>query len=399
MSWSNEARLLRTVRPTSRDGDHCEREWPSPGTLFPRPRSGSSQVRFMAPSLLVVQQLDGWAEQWDRLVDAAPLPSPFLRSWWLTGTGGPQSLFVLVVDGTHLIGGLPLEESHGLGLRRLRMMSSGSLCPDHMDLVSDPHEIATTVAALRTWLTQSGATLLDLKGVPADARLMSLLPHPVSRQEFALAPWTPLPEDSQTYLAQLPSQFRRQVRRAHARLSAEGIVYRTHRGPSAVIALDTLRMLHHAQWGNRSQFLSQFDRFASAFRLGVGAGEVTVHELGCDTFVAATVISFEVAGRLSLYQSARLTEPHWREAMSVLLTGIITDACHHSLSEVDFLRGDEPYKYRYAPKVRHLFRLLAGTRVRGRAAWKAKAASFTMRQMAERTVRAGRIALTQSNAP
>src|SRR5499427_10934109 len=64
------------------------------------------------PSLLDVPHLNGWAAQWDQLVDSSPLPSPFLRSWWLTGAGGLGRHFLLVVDGAHLLGALALEQRH-----------------------------------------------------------------------------------------------------------------------------------------------------------------------------------------------------------------------------------------------------------------------------------------------
>ena len=86
------------------------------------------------PSLLDVPLLNGWAAQWDQLVDSSPLPSPFLRSWWLTGAGGPGRHFLLAVDGAHLLGGLALEKRHPM--LSVRMMGDGSLCPDHLDLLA-----------------------------------------------------------------------------------------------------------------------------------------------------------------------------------------------------------------------------------------------------------------------
>ena len=79
--------------------------------------------------------------------------------------------------------------------------------------------------------------------------------------------------------------------------------------------------------GNRSNFLPVFDRFAAGFAGGCAADEVVVHELGNDDLVVATVTAFEVAGRVSLYQSARLTDRRWRDATNVLLAFIIDDAC------------------------------------------------------------------------
>ncbi|MBF6557854.1 MAG: GNAT family N-acetyltransferase [Acidimicrobiales bacterium] len=341
------------------------------------------------PRLLAVSHLEGWEGQWDGLVDQAPLPSPFLRSWWLTSTAGPQRRFLLAVDGEQLMGGLALDERGWPGLQILHMMGSGHLCPDHMDLITAPGQKDLTISLLRTWFQRPGGRLLDLMGVPGNSRVVEALPIPVSRVRFAVAPWTPLPDDAKVYFAGLPSQLRRNIRRASTRLTAEGANHRSRRGPSAVEALKTLRTMHEAQWGDRSRFLSEFDRFAAACRLGAGADEVVVHELANDETVIATVVSFEVAGRVSLYQSARLTESRWRNAMSVLLNAVISDACDRGFSEVDFLRGEEPYKDGFAPRRRELFRLLAARGAAGRTARRTKSAASTTRRMAEDSVRAG----------
>ena len=95
------------------------------------------------PSLLDVPQLNGWASHWDQLVDSSPLPSPFLRSWWLDGTSRSGGHFLLVVDDARLLGGLALEERHRGSI--VRMMGDGSLCPDHLDLLAAPGHEAEVV--------------------------------------------------------------------------------------------------------------------------------------------------------------------------------------------------------------------------------------------------------------
>jgi CelD/BcsL family acetyltransferase involved in cellulose biosynthesis len=342
--------------------------------------------------LLVLPHLDGWASQWDQLVDQSPLPSPFLRSWWLTGTGGPRGRFLLVVDDDRLVGGLALEERHPLGLPSFGVMGGGRLCPDHLDLLAAPGQEDTTISLLRTWLDRPGGRLLDLKGVRAGSRLIEALPGHARGQSFAVAPWTPLPGDAQTYIAALPSQFRRQVRRSSARLAAEGATHRTSRGLSTVRSLDTLRELHQVQWGGGSRFLPEFDRFAAGCRLGAEVDEVVVHELATDERVISTFVAFEVAGRVSLYQSARLTDYRWRDAAAVLLTAIFADACDRGFSEVDFLRGEEPYKNKFAPRRREMIRLLAGRGVTGRVACASERARSRAKGVAVRTVRASRAA-------
>jgi len=311
----------------------------------------------VASSLLVRPELGPWAEQWDHLIDRSPLPSPFLRSWWLTGTAGPGRQFVLVVQGDVLMGGIALERRRRLGLPFLTMMGAGPLCPDHLDLLADPgHEddVETSVAA---WLRRSGTRVLDLEGVDADSFLLRALPASVHRELLAVAPWAALPADPDAYLAVRPALFRKNLRRASSRLAAEGVSHRVNRGSAAIRSLETLRQLHAAQWASRSRFLPSFDRFAAGCRLAAEVDEIAVHELAMDESVIAIVVAFEVARRVSLYQSARLTDFRWRDSMTVLLNAIIRDACTRGFTEVDFLRGDESYKNNFAPEQRQLLRL------------------------------------------
>lgn len=244
-----------------------------------------------------------------------------------------------------------------MGLPFLTMMGAGPLCPDHLDLLADPGHEDDVETSLGGWLRRSGTRVLDLEGVDAGSLLVSALPAPVHRELLAVAPWTALPADPDNYLAARPALFRRNVRRASSRLAAEGANHQVKRGSAAIASLDTLRRLHHAQWGNRSRFLPSFDRFVVGCRLAAEVDEIAVHELATVESVIAIVVAFEVAGRISLYQSARLIETRWRDAMVVLLNAIIRDACTRGFIEVDFLRGDESYKNNFAPEQRQLLRL------------------------------------------
>jgi CelD/BcsL family acetyltransferase involved in cellulose biosynthesis len=102
------------------------------------------------------------------------------------------------------------------------------------------------------------------------------------------------------------------------------------------------------------------------------------------------VMAFEVAGRVSLYQSARLTDLRWRDATTVLLAAIIDDACARGFTEVDFLRGEEPYKGRFTPYHREMFRLVAGKGAVGRLGCVTRAATFHATQAAVGSARFGR---------
>ena len=158
-------------------------------------------------------------------------------------------------------------------------------------------------------------------------------------------------------------------------MAAQGAAYRINRSQSAVRSLETLRRLHAAQWGGRSRFLPSFDRFAAACRLGAESDEVAMHELHVDGTVIAVMASFEVAGRVSLYQSARLTDFRWRDATTVLLFASISDACDRGFAEVDLLRGSEAYKGNFAPERRDLLRLRTANAWAGQAVMRTELAA------------------------
>ncbi len=294
---------------------------------------------------------------------------------------------MLVVQDDRLLGGLALEEGRRLGVPSFRMMGAGPLCPDHLDLLAGAGHEDAVVTAVTAWLRRPGARLVDLEGIRADSALIEALPGRVRREDLTVAPWAPLRADATGYMAARPAGFRKTLRRASSRLAAEGADHRISRGAAAIGSLEVLRQLHSAQWGSRSGFLPGFDRFAAGCRLGAEFDEVAVHELTAGETVIAIMVTFEVAGRVSLYQSARLTDFRWRDATSVLLAAIITDACERGFSEVDFLRGDEAYKGNFAPERRQLLRLRAAAGRTGMAALAADTAAHRIRLLAARSVR------------
>jgi CelD/BcsL family acetyltransferase involved in cellulose biosynthesis len=334
---------------------------------------------------------------WDTLVESLPLPSPFLRSWWLEHTADGTQRFLLVMDGDVLVGGLALQEERWFGVPRLRVMGAGLLRPDHLDAVALPDREKDVLAALAAWLRRPGSRVLDLEGVAGGSRLAGALPGRVHREVIAVAPWAPLPADPDDWLHTRPRSFRATLRKATRRLEDEAVVHRVFRGASVDAALGNLQRLHGARWGERSNFLAAYDRFAAASRAGAARGEVAFHELVAGEEVVAAVSCFEVAGRVSLYQSGRLSARRWRNAATVLLVEVIQDACERGLAEVDLLRGDEPYKANFASAIRDLLRLRAAHGAAGHLAL----AALILRSRAGRwrAARFGRVHAAMSPAP
>jgi CelD/BcsL family acetyltransferase involved in cellulose biosynthesis len=336
--------------------------------------------------LVVQPRLGAHEAAWDALVERLPLPSPFLRSWWLRHTAGPSPRFLLVLDGDALLGGLALEERRWLGVPRLRVMGAGALCPDHLDLLALPGREEDVAAALAAWLRRPGSRLLDLEGVAAGARVAAALPGRVRREVIGVAPWTPLPQDPADWHRARSRNFRANLRKAGNRLGREGVTHRVVRGDQADAAVATLRELHAARWGARSRFLAAYERFAAAARAGAARGELAVHQLVAGETVVATMACLEVAGRVSFYQSGWLPAHRWRNSSTLLLAKVVDDACRRGLTEVDLLRGDEPYKRGFASAERRLLRLRAAHGRAGRAALAALVLAGRLRRLAGRAL-------------
>jgi CelD/BcsL family acetyltransferase involved in cellulose biosynthesis len=70
----------------------------------------------------------------------------------------------------------------------------------------------------------------------------------------------------------------------------------------------------------------------------------------------AVSIAFHVGGRVSLYQTARALDGAADNASNIVDLAEIDRAIEAGCTEVDLLRGEEPYKRYYANGLRRLFR-------------------------------------------
>ncbi len=305
--------------------------------------------------VLVVSSLDGWRDQWDDLVLQAPLPSPFLRSWWLESVS-ERPRFSLVVEGEALLGGMALERRRVGLLRPWVVPGPVALTPDHVDLVSRPDEVGRVSAALRGEWRRRGR-LVDLAGLHEDAVIGATLGGRPARRVGA-APYLPLPETVEAMHGRLGRRFLQDVRRHARRLEAEGVVHRVVTGEKVDRQLADLRRLHVLRWGNRSDFASVFEEFARAARAGAARGEVLFHELvhsPTDEVIATSVI-LQVGGRTSGYQAGRLQDRRFRGSGTVLVVRVLEHAIASGCHELDFLRGNEPYKAEFTAQARLVYR-------------------------------------------
>ena len=86
-----------------------------------RPTVGTSRESMDSViEVRVVDQLGSFRGDWDRLASEMPRPTHSVMSWWLDAAATNEPVFLLVLDGGRLIGGLALERERWLGITRFR---------------------------------------------------------------------------------------------------------------------------------------------------------------------------------------------------------------------------------------------------------------------------------------
>ncbi len=336
------------------------------------------------------------ASSWDDLAAAQPLPSPFLRSWWLEHAPAGELVVLCCFAGGELVGGFPVERDRlragPLALERLRSPGQGVLAPDHFDVVAaEGHREAVTREVL-AWLQRPGSRVVDLDGLAAGGSLAAALGDRVV--ERVGAPYADLPADPAEYLAARPGKLRSTIDRTARRLARSGAHHSEVAAEDGGRALDDLARLHEGRWADESAFLDGWDRFRRAALAGMAAGEVTIDEIADeDGVVVATELDLVVGGRVAFYQAGRDTSREWRGAGSVLRWEIVRRAVDAGAGEYDLLRGDEGYKADWAEHRRELVRCRWGVGPLGTAAiaagrWRSKALELS--RAASRRRRAAR---------
>ncbi len=319
--------------------------------------------------MLVVAELGTWATQWDALVDLSPLPTPFLRSWWLGSVAVGEPAFVLAVEGDVLVGGAAFQLTRRRGCAAVGMLGDGPLAPDHLDLVAVPGRVGDVVEVVGRWLRSGGPQVIDLVGLADSAWIIDAMPATSLTVIHSVAPYAPLPPTWEEYLAQRPGQVRSTIKRATKRLERGGI--RPRRRDVVDVgavesALEDLRRLHDTRWGETSGFLDAWPAFADAIRAGASSGEVRFTDL-VDEHGRVVAIELELwAGtRAGFYQAGRLEDHELRASGTVLKAAVLRDAIADGATEFDLLRGNESYKAEWASAKRIIRRSIGGIGVRG----------------------------------
>lgn len=309
--------------------------------------------------------------EWNALLDRSAGHVPFmrfeyLRAWWETRGGGewPQNSRLALVtarrDG-NLVGAAPLffVDNHQ-GKPTLLLVGSIEVS-DFLDLMAEPSNQENFFARLLAFLPDAGLPrweTLDLYNILDSSPTLPVL-EKVARSlgwQFRLerlqhSPYIPLPGDWETYLAGIDKKQRHEIRRKMRRAdeAKAAVSWYLVKDPDTLESEAEAFMELMSYETDKAAFLTPLMRrhFHNVLRCAFDKDCLHMAFLTIAGEKAAGYIGFNYLNRLWIYNSGinpafRDYSPGW-----VLLGHQLRWANEQGLSEFDFMRGNEDYKYRF----------------------------------------------------
>jgi len=253
--------------------------------------------------------------------------------------------------------------------QRLTFIGDGRIC-DFMDFLVHPEQREAGYGRLWARLCSEDWAELDLWGLPESSPTRQAVREHAAASGYevleeleAVSPRVELPATWDAYLSMLGKKDRHELRRKMRRLfdsagRVELAVYDSQADVNASM-YEFLR-LHVISRQDKAEFMSGsmplfFRRMASALS---HEGLVRLFMLSVDGNAAASVLCFDAGCCLYMYNSGY--DPEYAPLSVGLLSKalVLQWAIENGKQSLDFLRGNEPYKYDLGAQDRNIYRLL-----------------------------------------
>jgi CelD/BcsL family acetyltransferase involved in cellulose biosynthesis len=319
------------------------------------------------------EPLEAVAGEWSTLVASLGEPLPFVTPvWqdvWLRHFQGERAVRVYTArdDAGKLVGVIPML----IDGARAEFVGHYSIC-DYMDAAIRPGaEGAFWRAVLSTLCEQGGPNEIELRGVlessPTLAELTACAEAcgwRLEQEDEAISPWVELPPSWDDYLGTLSKKDRHEMRRKMRRLDTAGgdVQFNIITTPEEGCALlDRLFHLMRISNHHKEEFLDRPGMeafFRDMTHVMATAGMLRMYTLTFDGEHVAMVLNFDIGGRLYMYNSGY--DPAYSHYAVGLMSKalLLRDAIENGRVAVDFMRGDESYKYDLGGKDRKVHRLV-----------------------------------------
>jgi CelD/BcsL family acetyltransferase involved in cellulose biosynthesis len=325
-----------------------------------------------AASLTVRDEpLDAVRDAWQALLASCRAPAPFVtpawqRVWLDHFQDGRQARIFSARDGERLLGVAPMLVDG----ERAEFVGHYSIC-DYMDIACEPGAERALLGPALEALARDGVRTVDLRGLheasATRAAVRETAPgagYAVSEEPEALSPAVDLPATWEEYLGLLSKKDRHELRRKLRRLESAGGDVQLEvitEASDAAQALDWFFELMRASSHHKEEFLERPGMeafFREMTRVMAEAGMLRMYALTFDAQPVAAVLNFDLGGRLYMYNSGY--DPQYAHYAVGLMSKalLVRDAIACGRTQVDFLRGDESYKYDLGGKDRTVYRMV-----------------------------------------
>ena len=275
--------------------------------------------------------------------------------WWKHFGKGRRAQVLCLQQGDEVVGIAPLYATRTAMGSCLRWIGTG--ISDRLGIVAAPSEEWAVAEAVAVWLEgKPCADLQQLADGSALARVAEARGWQVVGQEKC--PYVLLPETWEAYWGSLSKKTRFNIGYAQRQMARElgKLHIDTASETELPEALEALFALHTRRWQQRGlpggffhPSVRQFHReWATVAHRN---GWLRLHTLRVDGAIRAVLYVFHF-GRRAYYYLGGFEPSLARYSMGTVLTAYaIRRAIEEGCVVFDFLRGDEPYKYRWKPQV------------------------------------------------
>ena len=318
---------------------------------------------------------DRLAAEWDELLARAVVPSIFLthrwqRTWWDHLGNGDLRLIAIRDDAARLTGIAPLFGPRNDG-RALSFVGCVDVS-DYLDVIVDYSVADEVYRALWDLLTGPDAPAWDVLNLcnipdrsPTCARLTGLAQSAGCATRVTVddvCPVITLPGSWEQYLSTLDKKQRHEIRRKlrRAQESAQVRWYVVERAAGLEGDIESFIEMHQKSTAEKEDFWDEpmkgfFRAMAMEF---ARTGWLKLYFIEFDGERAATFMCFDYLNEIMIYNSGY--DPARFAHLSpgiVLNTYLIEHAIQLGRARLDFLRGDEEYKFRFGAMPEPVHRL------------------------------------------
>ena len=339
--------------------------------------------------------------EWDELLARVPFDTLFLRpawlkAWWNTfGPDGGLRLLTVRADEGRLLAVAPFFLADCLGdaaeavpnlsyerpvptpamsAHRTLLFVGGTEVTDYLDIIVDREQAAEICSAVWDALIQrvGGWEWLDLHCLPSGSAALKTVPELARRAGLQVTvvqedvcPTVELPATWDEYLALLDKKDRHELRRKMRRAEETGQMRVLEaRDPETLEAmLARFIALHEASAPEKADFMRDARMrafFAVVARTALDNGWLDLSFLELGGQLAATFFCFRYRDSVLVYNSGFDPQAWPSLAPGVVLLGHrIRQAIETGCCELDFLQGNERYKYDLGASDRPIYRIFA----------------------------------------